>query len=126
MNVEILVLLKDLPCCPAGRIFKSTNDGLSFYHYMTDDEVINSQLKDYTFSRRDVESNPSWFRWQTVNDNYLVSDSTMAMQVLRSLANRTGRSLDEVINEMEARRGKDEFTISDLDLAGVMYGEYLC
>jgi hypothetical protein len=39
-----IVLMKNLPNCPKGRVFKEDING-DFYHSMTDDEAIEGKLK---------------------------------------------------------------------------------
>jgi hypothetical protein len=55
-----IVLMKNLPNCPKGRIFKEDING-DFFHSMTDDEAIKGKLKPYKFTKNEVESNPDWF-----------------------------------------------------------------
>lgn len=55
-----IVLMKNLPNCPKGRIFKEDING-DYFHSMTDDEVIEGKLKSYKFTKEDVASNPKWF-----------------------------------------------------------------
>jgi hypothetical protein len=53
-------LIKDLPGCPVGRIFKQNISG-GYYHSMTDEEMIYGNLKMYDFTKDEVEQNPDWF-----------------------------------------------------------------
>ncbi len=63
-------LLKPLPLCPVGRLFKETFDGSDYYHYMTDEEGIGQTLIMYRFSKGHVESSPDFFEEvQPVTDN---------------------------------------------------------
>lgn len=39
-----LILIKDLPSCPKGRIFKENISG-EYYHSMTDQEYIDKKFK---------------------------------------------------------------------------------
>lgn len=56
-----VVLLKNLPNCPKGRIFKEDIAG-DFFHSMTDKEAIEGKLKSYTFTKEEVKKNiPKWF-----------------------------------------------------------------
>jgi hypothetical protein len=55
-----LILEKDLPSCPKGRVFKEDING-NFFHSMTDDEYIESDLKFYRFTREEVDKNQDWF-----------------------------------------------------------------
>jgi hypothetical protein len=55
-----LILQKDLPNCPKGRIFKEDVSG-NFFHSMTDEEAIGGNLKSYTFTKEEVADNPEWF-----------------------------------------------------------------
>ena len=55
-----LKLRKDLPSCPAGRIFRENVSG-DFFHSMTDKEIIETDLKMYTFTAEEVNKNPEWF-----------------------------------------------------------------
>lgn len=54
-------LLKNLPDCPKGRIFKEDIYG-NFYLSMTDDEAIENKLKHYRFSEKEIINNPLWFK----------------------------------------------------------------
>jgi hypothetical protein len=54
------VLLKDLPNCPKGRIFKEDING-NFFHSMSDEEGISGGYKSYKFTKEEVENNPNWF-----------------------------------------------------------------
>jgi hypothetical protein len=55
-----LILIKKLPNCPKGRIFKEDING-NFYYSMTDEEVIEGKLKMYNFTKEEVINNPKWF-----------------------------------------------------------------
>lgn len=59
MNQKVL-LLKDLPGCPAGRIFKENIKG-DFFHSMTDQEVIDGTFKDYFFTKEEICANDDFF-----------------------------------------------------------------
>lgn len=60
-------LLKPLPECPIGRIFKEDIGG-GYYHSITDEEVIRGKLKMYQFTKEEVEGNPDFF--EELTDNY--------------------------------------------------------
>jgi hypothetical protein len=53
-------LLKPLPGCPSGRIFKQDLGG-DYFHSMTDEEAIHSNFKMYVFTKYEVEGNPDFF-----------------------------------------------------------------
>ncbi len=55
-----LVLMKNLPSCPKGRIFKEDTNG-DFFHSMTDDEFLDKSLKEYKFTKQEVADNRKWF-----------------------------------------------------------------
>ena len=55
-----IVLMKNLPNCPKGRIFKEDING-DFFHSMTDDEAIEGKLKSYKFTKEEVSNNRKWF-----------------------------------------------------------------
>tara|TARA_R110002050_G_C8944691_1_gene512878 strand:+ start:1245 stop:1442 length:198 start_codon:yes stop_codon:yes gene_type:complete len=55
-----LKLEKDLPNCPKGRIFKESVDG-NFFHSMTIEEYLGGELKNYKFTKDEVEQNKDWF-----------------------------------------------------------------
>jgi len=59
-NQKQIVLLKDLPKCPKGRVFKEDISG-DFFHSMSDDEAISKKFKNYKFTKLEVENNPDWF-----------------------------------------------------------------
>jgi len=59
-NQKKFKLLKDLPNCPKGRIFKENING-DYFHSMTDEEAINGILKNYDFSKEEVNNNTDWF-----------------------------------------------------------------
>jgi len=56
------VLLKDLPNCPKGRIFKEKLEFDEFYPLLTDEEAAHDKFKWYEFSSAEVEQNPDWFQ----------------------------------------------------------------
>jgi len=58
--MKTLILLKDLPNCPAGRIFKEDING-NFFLSMTDNEAIEGKLKLYKFTEEEVKNNNDWF-----------------------------------------------------------------
>jgi hypothetical protein len=62
-------LLKPLPGCPIGRIFKQDLGG-NYFHSMTDEEAIHGNLKMYNFTKDEVEGNPDFF--EKLTDNYYV------------------------------------------------------
>ena len=55
-----LILLFNLPSCPAGRIFKQDDNG-DFFHSMTTDEAIKGDLENYHFTKQEVANNKGWF-----------------------------------------------------------------
>jgi hypothetical protein len=55
-----IVLMKNLPNCPKGRIFKQDING-DFFHSMTDDEAIEGKLKSYKFTKEEIANNRKWF-----------------------------------------------------------------
>ncbi|WP_291726162.1 hypothetical protein [Bernardetia sp.] len=59
MNSKI-ILNKDLPNCPKGRVFKQNING-DYFHSMTDKEAIEGSLKMYKFTKEEVKNNPEWF-----------------------------------------------------------------
>lgn len=59
MSIE-LILLKDLPYCPKGRIFKQDING-NFFHSMTDEEGLSGKFKGYHFTKKDVGYMPEYF-----------------------------------------------------------------
>lgn len=59
-NQKTVILLKDLPACPKGRIFKSNIDG-DFFHFITTEEHIEGKFKPYRFSEEEVKTNTDWF-----------------------------------------------------------------
>jgi len=69
MGKTVAILTKSLPNCPEGRMFKEDVSG-NYYHYMTDEEVLNGftiiygrkvQLKEYKFTKEEVKNNPDFF-----------------------------------------------------------------
>lgn len=54
------ILSKDLPNCPKGRKFIPNIYG-DFFLLMSDDEAIEGKLKNYEFTKEEIESNPDWF-----------------------------------------------------------------
>ena len=56
-----LKLLKDLPSCPKGRIFKENVNG-DYFHSMTDEERIYGNLKGYIFTKEEISENKEWFK----------------------------------------------------------------
>jgi hypothetical protein len=63
-------LLKPLPGCPIGRIFKEDVDG-EYYHSMSDDEAISGKYLMYVFTKKEVETNSDFFE-EFNGDNYMV------------------------------------------------------
>jgi len=63
------ILLKDLPNCPKGRSFNQNTDG-DYYLSMTDDEAIYSNLKQYHFTKEEVENNSDWFEIKLIKNKY--------------------------------------------------------
>jgi hypothetical protein len=63
-------LLKPLPECPIGRIFKE-NVGGDYYHSMSDGEAIGGNYKMYVFTKEEVETNSDFFE-EFNGDNYMV------------------------------------------------------
>ena len=57
---RVLVLVKSLPNCPKGRLFKEDISG-NFFHSMTDKEVIKGKFKLYKFTKKEVKKNKKWF-----------------------------------------------------------------
>lgn len=57
---KFFLLLKNLPNCPKGRLFKEDVNG-NYFHSMTDDEVIEGKLTTYLFTKDEVLSNKKWF-----------------------------------------------------------------
>lgn len=55
------VLMKDLPGCPKGRIFKEDVAG-NYFHSMTDEEAISGELQSYKYSKDAVIGNGMWFK----------------------------------------------------------------
>jgi hypothetical protein len=55
-----IVLMKNLPNCPKGRIFKEDING-NFNLSMTDNEAIEGKLKPYKFTKKEVINNSKWF-----------------------------------------------------------------
>jgi len=54
-------LLKDLPGCPTGRIFKEAVNN-SYYNLMTDQEFIDNEYQSYSIMDIFVENNSEWFK----------------------------------------------------------------
>ena len=122
MKNQTVILLKDLPCCPAGKVFTSLSHGLGYYLDQTDEEVTTGKIKFYSFSCLEVESNPDWFQPQTPLDSN-------TRQVLMSLTNLTKRTMEETVEDMETLKREETLDgrvgISDLDAAGLLYGRCL-
>lgn len=61
------ILLKDLPGCPKGRIFKpckaANSQGKPVYYFpsLSDEEVLSGNLELYKIQSIFVENNPEWF-----------------------------------------------------------------
>ena len=55
-----IILMKNLPNCPKGRIFKEDING-DFFHSMTNDESIEGKFKSYKFTKEEVINNGKWF-----------------------------------------------------------------
>lgn len=55
-----LVLMKNLPGCSIGRIFKEDVNG-DFFHSMTDTEAISGNFKIYKFTKEEIANNHGWF-----------------------------------------------------------------
>ena len=55
-----LILLRDLPNCPKGRVFKQNTNG-SFFHSMTNEESIKGDFQNYHFTKNEIENMPSYF-----------------------------------------------------------------
>lgn len=55
-----LVLVKDLPGCPKGRIFKEDMHG-GYFNSMTDEEAVNGKIKSYVFNKKEMEEYQNWF-----------------------------------------------------------------
>lgn len=55
------ILLKDLPGCPKGRIFKEDING-NYFHSMTDDEFLSKKYQPYNYSKDAVIGNGMWFK----------------------------------------------------------------
>lgn len=55
-----ILLIKNLPNCPKGRIFKEDING-DFFHSISDDEAIEGKLKSYKFTKEEVLNNHKWF-----------------------------------------------------------------
>lgn len=66
-----LILLKNLPNCPKGRIFKQALNG-DFFNSATDWEVTNNKIKSYVFTPKEIEKNKKFFL--EVSDEFLTSD----------------------------------------------------
>jgi hypothetical protein len=62
-------LLKPLPGCPVGRLFKADENGI-YYHIMTEAEALQDGLKMYNFTKDEVDENPDFF--EKLTDNYYV------------------------------------------------------
>jgi hypothetical protein len=53
-------LLKPLPGCPVGRLFKADENGI-YYHIMTEAESLQDGLKMYYFTTQDIIDNTDFF-----------------------------------------------------------------
>ena len=53
-------LLKDLPGCSVGRIFKENIHG-DYYLYLSDDEFLTNEIEFYQFKKQTIINNPDWF-----------------------------------------------------------------
>ena len=105
-----LILLKDLPDCPKGSVFKETTNG-NFFNART----------DYVFSPGVIERNPGWFvRESSFNQPILESET---FQILRSLSNLSGRTIELLFEELEERELREG--LPPVEIAGRMYGECL-
>lgn len=62
------ILLKDLPGCPAGRIFKPTNDGKHYFLSLTDYEYMDEKFHPYKYKTSEVVNNTGWFKVEEVSD----------------------------------------------------------
>lgn len=61
MNKEKkLILMKSLPNCPKGRIFKEDING-NFFHSMSDEEHVERKFKLYKFTKEEILENSDWF-----------------------------------------------------------------
>lgn len=63
-------LLKPLPGCPIGRIFKQDLGG-NYFHSMTYEEAVGGNLRMYEFTKEEVEGNTDFFE-EFNGDNYMV------------------------------------------------------
>jgi hypothetical protein len=62
-----VILQKDLPNCPKGRIFIKDYKG-DYIHSMTDEEAIEGKLQDYKFNKETIE-NKEWFSHLVTDPN---------------------------------------------------------
>ncbi len=92
-------LLKPLPYCPVGRIFKENTAG-HYYLSMTDDEASKDELIDYRFSKYRVESSPVFFE-----EVIEIPDSDRIYQLKRKIS-RAQRRIN-YFNEI-ATKAQDE------------------
>ena len=76
-------LLKDLPNCPKGYIFKQDIGG-DYYLSATDEEFINNDLKIYKFTKEEVENNKDWFEYI----DYLKVETITESDFLEAVANQ--------------------------------------
>jgi hypothetical protein len=67
---KVYRLLKPLPGCPVGRVFKQIGNG-EYYHSITDAEALQDGLRMYYFDKNEVEGNPDFFE-EMLSDNYYV------------------------------------------------------
>lgn len=63
MKRKQYILLKDMPGCPAGRIFKEDING-NYYHSMSDEDFMRYSFATYSLHNKFVENNPEWFQLQ--------------------------------------------------------------
>jgi len=54
-------LLKDLPSCPAGMFFKASLNQSFYYLILSDEDRINNNFKDYSFTREEILNNYDFF-----------------------------------------------------------------
>lgn len=120
-----LILLKDLPDCPKGTVFKLNFNG---GYYSLYNQEVDPMILSYVFTQRAVDRNPGWFIKESefhqliIDGECSILDSE-AFQVLRSLSNISGRTMDSLIEELGKRMIGDG--LQPVDMAGAMYGECL-
>ena len=62
MEIDSYILLKDMPGCPKGRIFKRNVIGQHFTSIMDEEFLDIDCIQGYTIDSRFVENNTEWFK----------------------------------------------------------------